>query len=205
MGAMTGQIDTRCSLQAFFEDLMRDALAEERVVLDPAAVAYLVQLCSEFSRHESLHGRARPDEPGTPTLAWLLQQAREGAPSARFDAYRHLGDVSLVVSGFFGPHLERRRALVGVDYHVEMGAAAYDHAASLARTSGFGGLLAELAAKFRRVVEVLTRMAERTTLPVCRDLGALYARVLRFPESRVLQARLIEQHALPVLARGARG
>ncbi len=205
MGDMTDQIDTRCSLEAFFDELMRDALAAERVDLDPAAAAYLVQLCAEFSRHEALHGRARPDEPGTPTLTWLYQQAREGAPAARFDAYRHLGDVSLVVSGLFAPHLERRRAVVGVDYHVQMGAAAYDQAASLARRSGLGPLLGELASKFRRLVEVLTRMAERTTLPVCQDLGALYARVLRLPESRLLQSRLLEQHAIPVLARGARG
>lgn len=204
MEGMRGQIETHHSLETYFRELLQEALEAEQVDLDDAGVAYLLHLVAEFSRSEGLHGRARPDEPGTPTLTWLLAKAQEGDAGKRFDAYRHLGDVSLVVSGFFTPHIERRRSLVGVDYYVQMGTAAYDTAAALARRSGFQPLFAELASKFRHLVEVLTRVAERTTLPVAADAGTLYARLMRNPESRALKQRLIGQGLVPVFGLGAR-
>ena len=121
-------------------------------------------------------------------------------PGKRFDAYRHLGDVSLIVSGFFTPHVERERSLVGVDYYVQMGTSAYDAAATLAARSGFSRLLNELATKFSKLVDVLARVAEQTTLPVARDLRALYERILHAPESKLVREKLLQQGVAPVFA-----
>jgi hypothetical protein len=198
---MNGSIETHTTLEGFFGDLIREAMAAERLVLDDGCVQYLLQLCRELARSEALFEVARPGENGTPALVWLYEKAQTSDRGLKFQAYRKLGDVSLVVSGFFAPHIERERSLVGVDYYVQMGAAAYDSAATLAQPTGFGSLLSELASKFRKIVEVLTRVAEQTTLPVARDVIALYERLCRNPESEALTRRLVvERKMIPCFA-----
>ncbi len=198
---MTEKILTHASLEAFFETLLREAMAVERIELCGESFVYVTNLFTDFATHQGLHGRQRAGERGTPALVWLYEEAQTASDRGRrFDAYRRLGDVSLIVSGFFTPHVERKRSLVGVDYYVQMGTAAYHAAASLAHRSGFSQLLSELSAKFERLVEVLTRIAERTTLPVARNLRALYERMMRNPQSLDLRARLLSQGLAPVFA-----
>jgi hypothetical protein len=197
---VTGCIETHASLDGFFSDLLVDALTAEGVVLNDACKTYLLRLCGEFARHEALHGCETPGELGTPALVWLYERAQKGDRGLRFQAYRQLGDISLVVSGFFSAHIERERSLVGVDYYVQMGATAYENAASLAGPLGFKSLLRELSTKFRRLVEVLSHVAEQTTLPVARDVAALYERLCLNPESSDLQRRLVTQGLIPAVA-----
>ena len=191
-------IDTHRSLEDFFLTLLDEALAKERVEVAEGSRSYLVQLFGELGRSEGLYRNARAEEHGTPTLTWLYERARHGAPAERLDAWRHLGDVALVVSGLFGSHLERRRSLVGVDYYVRMGAGAYGSAALCARRSGFEPIFEELAEKFRVLVDVLTRVGEATTLPVARSIERLYERWLHAAEPTDLQRRLTEVGAAPV-------
>jgi hypothetical protein len=196
---MSDRIETHASLETFFEELLREAMAIERIELEAESFVYVTKLFIDVATHQGLHGRQRPGERGTPALVWLYEEAQKARDRGqRFDAYRHLGDVSLIVSGFFTPHVERERSLVGVDYYVQMGTAAYDAAATLASRTGFSRLLAELAAKFDRLVEVLSRMAERTTLPVARDLHALYERMMRNPQSLALRDRMLDHGVAPV-------
>lgn len=199
---MSDRIESHTTLERFFEELLREAMAIERVELEHQSFVYVTNLFKDFGTHEGLHGRQRDGERGTPALVWLFEEAQKARePGQRFDAYRHLGDVSLIVSGFFTPHVERKRSLVGVDYYVQMGTTAYDAAASLAHRSGFSRLLSELAVKFERLVDVLSRMAERTTLPVARDLRALYDRIMQNPDSLLSRERLLEQGVAPVFGR----
>ncbi|MCK6546206.1 hypothetical protein L6R52_10180 [Myxococcota bacterium] len=196
---MNRHIDPAVTLEAFFEELIREAMSAEKVVLPEECVTYLLGLCREFAHHDALHGLEKRGEAGTPALVWLYERAQTADRGVRFHAYRHLGDVSLVVSGFFAPHIERERSLVGIDYYVQMGSAAYDSASTLAKPTGFSQILAELAARFRQLVEVLTRVAEKTTLPVARDVAALYERFMRNPESAELQKRLMMQGLVPAV------
>lgn len=200
MVIVTPKIETHVTLESFFRELIDQALQAQGLTLDEACIGYLLHLCGEFAKHQTLYGQERPGEPGTPALVWLYERAQASDRGVRFQAYRHLGDVSLVVSGFFGPHIERDRSLVGIDYYVQMGAAAYDSAASLAKPTGFSRLLSELAAKFHRLVEVMTRVAEQTTLPVANDVLALYERLCRNPESADLRRRLVTRGMIPALA-----
>jgi hypothetical protein len=194
---MTQLIATEVSVQCFFRDLVGDALRAERVALTDDATAYLTQLVSEFSRSEVLHMGAGQGEAGTPALFRLYERAINSRPRERFDAYRHLGDVALIVSGFFAPHIER--SLVSVDYYVQMGCSAYYRAAVLSTANGVSTLLVQLAERFKRLVEVLTRVAERTTLPVARDVAALYERWLRSSASHNLAERLMSSGVVPVV------
>ncbi|MFO0723654.1 MAG: hypothetical protein U1E65_07740 [Myxococcota bacterium] len=194
---MSSQLDTNTTIEGFFEELLREALVAERVQLSDSASAYLLQLLKEFASKDALYGGVARDERRTPALATLYQRALESPPAERFDAYRHLGDTALVVSGFFAPQIER--TLVDVSYYVKMGGAAYDAAATLVR-GGVGPVFSQLSTWFGRLVEVLTRVAERTTLPVARDQGALFERLLRTPGSAELHRRLIAQGLIPLVS-----
>jgi hypothetical protein len=196
VNVMVNRIETHTSLEAFFGTLLREALRTERVELETASFTYLLNLVGDFSNPEALaSGRG---EAGTPGLVWLYQEAREAPPSHRFEAYRRLGDVALMVAGFFGPHIQRSRSVVGIDYYVDMGRTAYEAAGNYAARSGFSQMLGDISAKFEPLVEVLTRMAEQTTLPVAHDMAALYARILRNPDSHRLSVSFKAQGAFPV-------
>ena len=200
IGKMSG-IETHSTLEGFFEELLREAMAVEHVDLEHESFVYVTGLFADFAKPGGLHRCQRAGERGTPALAWLYEDAANARdPGERFNAYRHLGDVSLIVSGFFTPHVQRERSVVGLEYYVDMGMAAYDAASTLAIKSGFSRLLNELALKFSRLVDVLSRVAERTTLPVARDLEALYERLMNAPESRHAYEKLLEQGAVPVFA-----
>lgn len=192
-------IDCRNSLDSFFAELLGEALRTEKVEIAEGSREYLVQLFADFAHIEQLHRDRDARDAGTPTLAWLYEKAQCGEAAERFEAWRHLGDVALLVSGLFGPHLDRRRSLVGVDYYVRMGAGAYGTAATYARWQGFGRVLEELAQKFRTLVDVLTRVGEATTLPVANGLERLYERWLGSRDGEDLYRRLGAMGASPVL------
>lgn len=194
---MERRIEIQTSLAGFFDTMLRDALAAERLALTDPATSYLVQLVTEFAERDALYAHGERDERGTPALATLYTRAIEAAPHERFNAYRQLGDVALVVAGLFAPHVERRK-LVDLRYYADMGSAAYHHAAQLAQGS-FGGVLGQLSTSFARCIEVLTRFAEKTTLPVRRDVGAFFDRWAMNPESEELARRLMTMGLVPVM------
>jgi hypothetical protein len=199
---MSRAIATHLTLEAYFRELLEEALDDEQLTLQEPSVAYLLRVVSDFGGPGALHEGGK-GEPGTPALVWLYERAQRGESGQRFDAYRHLGDVSLVVGGFFTPHIERKRSLVGLDYYVNMGASAYQAAAELARQSGFAQLLRELAEKFKRVVQVFSFVAERTTLPVARDLSGVYERFLLNPDSPGASERLLDIGFAPVFSKAS--
>ena len=201
MGAgMKKTIITTGSVEGFFRDLLEEVLNREALQLSEDSSAYLVQLVSGFTSPESLHGGGRAGESGTPTLFGLYESAVTAAPTEQFEAYRRLGDVSLFVSSFFAPQVES--SVVSFEYYLRMGGGAYDRAASLDRRGTMRPLMSQLSRKFTRVVEVLTKLAEKTTLPLRRDLATLYERWSRNPESVDLYQRLLDQGAIPIKGRG---
>ncbi len=196
---MNVRIDMHASLDEFFGDLLQEALNAAQLDLEESSRLYLLKLFTQFCTNEGLNGRSTED-PGTPALVRLYEQACSKEPGMRFDAFRYLGDVALFVSGCFTPHIERQGSLVGVNYYVDMGASAYLSAASLSRNSGFEELLQELAAHFRDLVHVFGHVAERTTLPVSSDVRVLYESFVRNPESLLLRDRFLHHGAIPVFA-----
>jgi len=198
-GGMQATIITTASVEGFFRDLLEEVLRRESVALSEDSSAYLVQLISGFACPESLHCGAL-GESGTPTLFRLYETAVTASPREQFEAYRKLGDVSLFVSSFFAPHVEQ--SVVSFEYYLQMGGGAYDRAASLDRQGTMRPMMKQLSRKFTRVVEVLTRLAEKTTLPLRRDLATLYERWARNPNSIDLYQRLLDQGAIPISNKG---
>ncbi len=185
------------NLESFFESLLGPALTSEGFELETGTKQYLVQLCADFAR------RPPEGDDTTATLAWLYEEARLAAPLQQAEAYRRLGDVALVVPSLFAPYVDRPRALVGRRYYIDMGRGAYQAAAARAR-SGLGALLQELAVKFQRLVDVLTRVAEATTLPIRQDIDTLIRRLQQDPSDAPAHRQLVSQGLIPLLDRPGR-
>jgi hypothetical protein len=93
----------------------------------------------------------------------MLTEALEApTPGDRHRGLQRLGDVSLFIAGFFSQSFARK--LVDIDYHIAMGGRAYG---TLAESCGrgtwgraLGGVFAELAVKFQRLVDALNEVSE---------------------------------------------
>ncbi|MFZ5470705.1 MAG: hypothetical protein ACOZIN_14835 [Myxococcota bacterium] len=147
------------TLKEFFRLLLEDAISRQKVTLAEVTEHYLVNLLAEFAAAEKLfseeYGGRKDHEP----LAILYHRALQADRAQKILTLRRLGDVSLYKAGFFSDSL--RDSVVGPDYYIEMGGAAYAQVASLSAQSGFATAFHELHEKFRALVEVLEEISAR--------------------------------------------
>jgi hypothetical protein len=163
------------SLEEFFRDALHGAAGKQKLALDDHTERYVVNVLTTFSRADALYEQT-PDGPRLKPLAFMLADAFEArTPAERERALQRLGDVSLFVAGFFSHGFARK--LVDVDYHIAMGGRAYGSLADGARTTALGrarGVFAELARKFRELVDALNEIADAARPPSHDDLLRLY-------------------------------
>jgi hypothetical protein len=134
----------------FFKVLVDEALAHQRVQAGELTAYYVVQLLTTFIQQPA----DSDDEP----LALKLTRALEADPARQRTSLKHVGDVSLFVSGFFSDSLHRR--LVDVDYYAAIGGCAYS-ALSRSDTDALSPAFAELSQKLVDFVDVLGEVFER--------------------------------------------
>lgn len=192
-------ISTQQQVDDYFNDLLIEALKSHRLDIANGSRVYLVQLFEEFACADKFHEAAHVSEAGPPTLAWLYERASHVDSSEQFDAWRHLGDVALIVAGLFGAYVERKRSLVGIDYYIEMGTSAYETAAGCAKATGLVPIFRELSHYFRELVDVLTNMGEAANLPVAKSIERLYERWLSNTGQDQLHRRLTKLGASPLI------
>jgi hypothetical protein len=129
-----------------------------------------------FSRAEALY-EPTPEGLRIRPLAHMLADALD-APTAlaRQRSLQRLGDVSLFVAGFFARSFARK--LIDIDYHIAMGGNAYSSLADTMQRSAagrtFGGVYAELAQKFQRLVDALNEVSEMSYRHTDADVLRLY-------------------------------
>jgi hypothetical protein len=136
-------VTTHSSIEAFFHEVVADALERAQVEATEATEYYLVTLLGAFATTPIT------DEP----LALKLARS-QADPAARVRALKEVGDTSLYVTGFFGASLDRR-GMVDASYYIGLGEAAYRELASRLSMSAISSIYWELAAKFPRFVDVL--------------------------------------------------
>lgn len=174
------------SMREYFRASLGNALKRSPVRLSETAQVYLVNLLVEFMRAENVYAGTDPGE--RPVLADLFSRARDADPQEAVRIYKHMGDSSLYLTGFFTEAVES----VGVDYYVSMGGSAYASVAGLMRptAASSSALFAELSDRFRELVDLLVSMSlqgERTRgLTDTRVLG-LVERFKRTGDKKVLE------------------
>ncbi len=156
------RITTIRNLREFFMNSVSDAMDRQGVAADAHTAHYVVNLLTLFARSEELFDETEEGRALTPIASVLAAAADANDVAERRHALQRAGDVSLFVAGFFGDGLASR--LVGVDYYVRMGGAAYQMLAmnlqGSARGDAVGPVFAELAQKFQHFVDVLADVRE---------------------------------------------
>ncbi|HPH68056.1 MAG TPA: hypothetical protein PLF40_20005 [Kofleriaceae bacterium] len=170
------------SVDAFFHEIVTEAMDEAAIGASETASWYLVNLLGDFTR-----ARLTDDPLGVK----LVEPAADAAERVR--KLKEVGDTSLYVAGYFAESLSR--TLVDVDYYVGLGQSAYGQ---LSRQLGTGGAIGEvygeLAENFPKFVDVLMAVRRRVDYSTT-DVTKLYEIWLRtrdaWVEKRLRQAGLI--------------
>jgi hypothetical protein len=156
------------SVDAFFHEVLTDALESMRVDATEPAGWYLVSLLGDFTRARL------PDEPLAVKLA---QSAAAADPGERVRTLKEVGDTSLYVAGFFAESLSRK--LVDADYYIGLGRGAYaELAGRMGASSSITEVYRELAEGFPGFVEVLAEVRRRVDFAGA-DVMKLYEQWLR--------------------------
>ncbi|MFZ9595211.1 MAG: hypothetical protein ACO3A2_03950 [Bdellovibrionia bacterium] len=185
----------------FFRALVMDALDHQKIHRSPETEVYLVNLLSQFLKTDQLFSRNKEGEIREEPLALLLKEALEQSdPVAQNLLFRHIGDVSLYMAGYFQDSLSRK--LVDVDYYIDLGGAAYQRVASHAdgyckRSTQKKSVYEELAKKFASFVDVLAEVSDKTSPKTEKDILRLYELWIRTKSERAAKA-LQEAGIIPV-------
>ena len=195
MRAATERVHPVASLQEFFKDSVAAAMQKQGVAADDHTAYYIVNLLTLFARHEALYAGSKTG-PGLQPLALLLAEAADAQDrEVRNAVLRRVGDTSLFVAGFLGDGFARK--LVDVDYYIDMGGAAYGRLSAGVRGTlqgrALSAVFAELAAKFRDFVDVLTEIRASGSAAAL-DVLRLYEVWLRTGSRRA--ARLLREQGI---------
>ncbi len=182
--------------QDYFRELVTDAMGRQKVSAQPETEFYLVNLLNQFIKTDRLYMRDADGSAREEPLALMVKEAlEEQSTAAQTQRFKHIGDVSLYVGGYFQDSLNRK--LVDVDYYIDMGGAAYQRvAARTAEEEILRAVYEELAAKFAAFVEVFADVSEKTTPRTEKDLLRLYELWVRTRSERAAKA-LQEAGILP--------
>jgi hypothetical protein len=157
----------------FFRELVTDALGKQKVSTLPEAEFYLVNLLNQFMKTDHLFIRTKEGEVRDEPLALMLKEAFEQTqPFTQSLLFRHIGDVSLYIAGYFQASLNRKS--VDVDYYIDVGGTAYQHVADRSGEEMKKGLYMELARRFGAFVEVLAEVSDRTTPQTEKNILRIY-------------------------------
>jgi len=182
--------------QEFFYELIRDALGSQRLAVQPETEFYLVNLMNRFISTESLFGYQSEPGSGVESLALMVKDALDHpAPEHQRSLFRHVGDFSLYVAGYFQESLNRK--LVDIDYYIGMGGAAYQAVAQREESPQTQRVYSELSEKFPKFVDVLAEVSEKTTPRTEKDLLRMYEVWVRTRSERAARA-LQEAGIIPV-------
>jgi hypothetical protein len=148
---------TSGNLREYFREALGQAMGESMVRLTQSCQLYLVNLLNDFSRSENVYAGTNYGE--SPALALLLSRATEADPQEALRIYKHLGDSSLYLSGFFNESVGNRA--VSVDYYQSMGESAYAQVAGQIRHSEAksSALFMELAHRFGDLIPLLNAIS----------------------------------------------
>ena len=181
---------------AFFRDLLRKALEEQRVSPSEHVEHYLVGLLERFVRSE----RGNWHRP----LALDYLESFGRSPAVRYEKLKGVGDTALFVSGVFTESLER--TTVGAEYYTSLGGLAYGHlAAHPAPVAGrsVAELFGELSARFLDYVRVLSQMSLQSLFGSDQDTIRIYRRWLLTRGARDAD-RLVRRGIIPFAPKNPR-
>ncbi len=176
----TGTSVSPVSAKDFFSSELKAVLEKRRMEANQDAFDYIVELLIRSIDSQNFFSQSPDGKPVDHFLVGLYAEYLTGAPEAKKNALRRLGDVCLMVTGFFPDSLNRK--LVDLEYYSGMGGAAYGE---LSRWQAEKPVFQELSVKFRSFSDVLAEMSERTGLHSNADILRIYERWVQSGSERL--------------------
>lgn len=176
----------------FFSDQIQTLLQKHNVSAEQESFEYLVDLMVRHMESEQFFAKDEAGRPAHNTLAHLYAEYLSGNAEQKRVVLRRLGDICLLVSGFFPDSLNRK--LIDVDYYFGMGGTAYQQLSSLQMTKAARKLYQELSSKFKTYAEVLGELSDRTGVQTNADLLRLYEKWLLTGSDRLRV--LLSEHGI---------
>lgn len=146
-------LDIMSSAQAFFREALESALKRNPAELTDEAKVYLIHLLSEFSRSDKAFAGINYGE--NVVFFDLLERAYSSPESEKISVFRHLGDSSLYILGFFGT--PGAKVMVSKEYYEMLGSEAYAQVSALSRLKAVhaAALFQELSERFSSLVKII--------------------------------------------------
>jgi hypothetical protein len=165
-------------------------MKKRRIPTERQSSEYLVDLMVRYMETENLFLKDESGRLKDNVLAELYSEYLNGNPEQKKVVLRRLGDISLLVSGFFPDSLNRK--LIDIDYYFGMGGTAYWQLSRMQLTAVTRELFAELSRKFRSFADILGELSERAGLQSNTDILRIYEKWLLTGSDR-LKTLLSEQ------------
>ncbi|MFM8269311.1 MAG: hypothetical protein ACKN9V_03905 [Pseudomonadota bacterium] len=180
----------------FFASELRLTMSHHGVSANPSSFEYLVELLVRSISSDNFF-KVSPSGQYENTLLFDLYVQYTHAPrEQQMVILQRLGDLCLVVSGYFGESLQAK--LVDLDYYFGMGGTAYQALSELESNKKTKKVYEELSGKFQPFSNVLGEMSERSGLQSNKDILRLYERWMATGSDR-LRKILSEQGIQPVM------
>ncbi len=164
----------------YFREKVNSAVEELHVDVDEIVVFYLVNLLSEFHKIEKVTFDAEP-KADEEALTILLEKALFSNQNEQIKRFKHLGDFSLFISGFFPDSIYKR--LVNHKFYMSVGSIAYNQLANIMRTKAhsktFWDLYQELSKNFSAFVDVLSEVSGKSMSHSNKNILKVYERWLK--------------------------
>lgn len=146
------------NMQAYFREALSHALNESKIQITQSAQVYLVHFLNEFSRAEKMF--AGTDYGEKINIFSMLDRAAQAEDHEALPIWRHMGDVSLYLLGYFSEGDGTRPA--SRSYYLGMGARAYNQVSLLFRYQALDSslLFKELSERFPDLVELVEAISK---------------------------------------------
>ncbi len=140
----------------YFSEVLQNALKKSNVSLSDSAQVYIIHMLDDFSRSEKIFSGV---EYGEKIYFFdLLNRALVSQDQEALRIFRHMGDVSLYLCGFFEEFTQNK--LISVSYYIDMGISAYAQASEISRayTASNSATFLELSDQFCNIAKVLKKI-----------------------------------------------
>lgn len=179
-------------VREFFSDELRRLMEKHQLSTAQDSFHYLVDLMVRHTESKEFFAKDEEGRLKNNVLAEIYGEYLQGDAEQKRIALRRLGDVCLMVTGFFPDSLNRK--LIDIDYYFGMGGTAYWQLANMQMTNLTRGLFKELAVKFKLFSEVLSELSERSGLQSNTDLLRVYEKWLLTGSDRL--KGLLSEHGI---------
>ena len=165
---------TLVDVRNYFADELKVVMEKHRLSALETSTLYLASLLSRHIESHNFFAVGPNGKLADNFLTDLYIQYLQAKPEEQKLVLQRLGDVCLLVSGYFSDSL--RRKVVDLSFYFGMGGSAYYNLSVMSDKTETKETFGELANKFQSFSNVLGEMSERSGLQSNKDVLRLYER-----------------------------